>query len=591
MHRAKCDAHRPCSNCKSKGRHCSNSDATRVSTLSQAYEEIGHLRHKVQELEAKLEERRTTANFEQHLLTPQSSNSPQAFQSGAAGPEHRSRKFWEGILLRPSRSPHGAWFGPSSQYYFIKRLSVYLTSSLQQTHSTDRMLPDSVGSEKLLKAQDTSREDGQVRQVSSLGEDGEMAGTYLSPIQEEYFIDLFWQSYHTSLFAIIDEAEFKQHHQSLWTTPDNVRKPSALVDIVLAMCMQYAVSALPNSKQGNLAERNDATIAGRRHYRRCQKLLTYELESPSISTLQCQLLCAIYLCGGSFHNMVDSSCSLAVRTAYMLGLHLEPPPTMPQKEQEQRRRLWWAVYLLDSKNNMKLGRPFLLRDSNTMPHLPSDTREAAILAGSTFAPLGDNATWLSFNLYQTTLYMAVRAAHTTLYDTELDLRDGQTIWDEPQSLEACAQVLEPHTKHLEEWAREVPNALKTKRQNDGRSLSTDTSALEVEQIAPLWLQRQRLLLELTYHNLCLNLYRPFISLVSAPASGHHVEEMAITCAAHAIEYTNIAHQVLSSTSILDGWHEAFQWQWKYATFYISHSISSPARPGGTLFERLSWSVP
>ena len=566
IHRAKCDANRPCSNCKSKGRHCSNSDATRASTLSQAYDEIGHLRQKVQELEAKLEQERQTTNPEQHLLTPPSwsSISPQIFQSGNIEVEHGDlkNKSWEGIQLCPPRSPHVSWFGPSSQYYFIKRLSDYLTSSLQQIHLADRMFPNSASSEKLLDGPTALWSDSNDRQVLSSVEDSDMTGAYLNPTQEEYFIDLFWQSYHTSLFAILDEAEFKRHHQSLWMTPGNVRKPSALVDIVLAMCMQYSISALPDSEQGNLAEKTDATIAGRRYYRRCQKLLTYELDSPVISTLQCQLLCAIYLCAGSFHNMVDSSCGLAVRTAYILGLHLEPPKTMSRKEQEQRRRLWWAIYLLDSKNNMKLGRPFLLHGSHAMPHLPSDTREAAMLSGSTFAPLGDNTTWLSFNLHQTTLYMVVRAAHSALYGRNLDLHDGQTVWDDPQALEACAELLHPYTKRLEEWVRGVPDALKSNRQNDGRPLSTDSSALEIEQIAPLWLQRQRLLLELTYHNLCLNLYRPFISLTSAPASGPLVEETAVTCAAHAMAYTNIAHQVLSLTSILDGWHEVFQWQWK-----------------------------
>jgi hypothetical protein len=559
INRAKCDANRPCSNCKNKGTHCSNSDVSRASTVSRDYKEIETLRQKVKELEVKLEEARQRA-----------SHSPQVFKPGSIQPDYgNSKKKWlEGIQLRPARSPHITWFGPSSQYYFIKRLSIYLTSSLQQIHAADHMLLNSASSEKLLDKPTSNLKDELSRRVSSTTEDRDMTGPDLSPTEEEYFIGLFWQSYHVSLFAIIDEAEFRKHYQTLWVASSKVRKPSALVDIVLAMCMQYAISSLPASKQGNLAENNDATIAGRKHYRRCQRLVTYELESPTISTLQCHLLCAIYLCGGSFHNMVDSSCGLAVRTAYMLGLHLEPPKTMPQQEQEHRRRLWWAVYLLDSKSNMKLGRPFLVQDSHSMARLPSDSLENAMVSGSTFGPLGDNATWLSFNLHKTTLYMVTRAAHTAFYDKDIGLHDGQTIWDDSQALKAAAELLEPYTKHLDEWVRGVPNALKTKRQNDGRPLSTDSSALEIEQFAPLWLQRQRLLLELTYHNLCLNLYRPFIPLVSAPLPGPSAEKTGVLCAAHAIAYTNIAHQVLSSTSILDGWHEVFQWQWKYVNFQV-----------------------
>ncbi|KAF7859685.1 hypothetical protein EAF04_008764 [Stromatinia cepivora] len=168
-------------------------------------------------------------------------------------------------------------------------------------------------------------------------------------------------------------------------------------------------------------------------------------------------------------------------------------------------------------------------------------------------------------------------AHVAFYDKDLDLRDGQTIWDDSQALEAAAELLRLHTKHLDEWVKGVPNALKTKRQNGGSPYSIDGSSLEIEQFAPLWLQRQRLLIELTYHNLCLNLYRPLISLVSAPSPSLSVEEIAVLCVSHAIAYTKITHQVLSSTSILDGWHEVFQWQWKYANFQI-HSILYYPRP-------------
>jgi Fungal specific transcription factor domain len=502
---------------------------------------------------------------------------PKSPNSGSIDPDHgdSKKKFWEGIQLHPSRSPHENWFWPSSLYYFIKRLSTYLSSSFQEAHLADNMLLKSASSGKLLDGPTAASEEDLNHRVTPSTQDANLTGAYLSPTQEEYFISLFWQSYHTSLFAIIDEAEFKEHYQSLWLGSGNVRKSSALVDIVLAMCTQYGISMLPTDKQGSIGETNDATSAGRWHYRRCQTLLTYELESPTISTLPCHLLCAIYLCGGSFHNMVDSSCSLAVRTAYMLGLHLEPPQTLSKREQEKRRRLWWAVYVLDSKTSMKLGRPFLLHDSHAMPRLPSDNLEAAMLSGSTFAPLGDNVTWLSFNLRNCKLYTAVRAAHTAFYDKELDLRDGQTIWNDSPALEDCAELLVSHTKHLEEWVNSVPNALKTKRQYEGRPLSTDGSALEIEQFAPLWLQRQRLLLELTYHHLCINLYRPFISLVSAPAPGALAEESAMICTAHAIAFTKIAYQVLSSTSILDGWHEAFQWQWKYAILIVTSFLSWP----------------
>ncbi|KAF9769788.1 hypothetical protein IL306_012750 [Fusarium sp. DS 682] len=402
-------------------------------------------------------------------------------------------------------------------------------------------------------------------------------GFYLTPVQEGYFINLYWETYHTCIYAIVDEAAFKTHYQSLYVDvpAGSPRKPSALVDIIVAMCMQYHASALPSSQHGNILEDNDPTMAGRWYYRRAQTLLACEVESPSISTLQCYLLCAMYVCGGSFHNMADSTITLAVRTAYMLGLHLDPPSTMPRPEREHRRRLWWSVFEADSKVNIKLGRPFLIRDSHAMPNLPSDTLEAAIESGSTFPPIGDNVTWLSLNLQRMKLYQTVRALNLAFYSHELNTIDGNSVYDESSTMEDLAKTWGLRTAALTEWTKQIPQTLKTSRK-DGSAFSFDGSTLEIEQFAPQWLQRQRLHLELEYHHLCIGLYRPFISF--AIQQGSLATEMAVKCALHAIELTNINHQALTTSSILNGWHEAFQWQWSAAMALVGFAVAYPNHP-------------
>lgn len=240
--------------------------------------------------------------------------------------------------------------------------------------------------------------------------------------------------------------------------------------------------------------------------------------------------------------------------------------TLPLHEQEERRRLWWAVYVLDSKVSMKLGRPFLTHASYAMPALPSDTFEASVLSGSTFVSLGDNSTWLSFNLQNTKLYMIVRTGYSAFYEKELGNVSGQIIWGNPQALKSLAEVMETHMKILDNWVVNVPDGLKTKRLEIGQPFSTDGSALDIENFAPLWVQRQRLLLELTYHHLCINLYRPFITLTSM--SCPKVEHTAKLCISHAITFTKLSQQVLSSTSILAGWNEVFQWQFRYGSLNL-----------------------
>jgi hypothetical protein len=577
LHRTKCDNNPICQSCRSRGTPCSSSDASKLGTLSHAQKEIDRLKMQIQKLQQELQlaQNKTAPSHERQLLTP--TNSP--FDPRQVGSNDQSvtrgtqKGSWEGIHVVTARSQYETWYGPSSLFYFIKRVTTVLSDSLQQNLSVATVLP--IGASKLLHGPTSLAEDIPESRVTQSTDDASKTAVYLSATQEEYFISLFWQAYNTSLFPILDEAEFTEHYRSLWTTSATTRKQSALVDIVIAMCMQYGISMLPAAKQGVFVDNNDATIAGRWHYRRCQMLLAYEVESPKITTLQCHLLCCVYLCCGTFQNMADSACGLAVRTAYMLGLHLEPPQTMPMREREMRKRLWWILYTLDSKIGMKLGRPFILHDSLATPSLPSDAVEVAAVSGSNFALLGENVTWLSFNLQQVKLFQIAKAAYMAFFEQDLHLDHGQTAWDNPETMDTMAELMSPYTQRFNEWVIDVPAVLKTKRQDGGSTFSTDTTALDIEQFAPVWIQRQRLILELVYHNLSLNCYRPFIAFSTSSPSTNVAKEGAIRCSAHAVALTHIIHQVLSSSSILDGWHEAFQWQWNAAMTLVGFRLAYP----------------
>ncbi|KAI9687171.1 MAG: hypothetical protein M1822_002582 [Bathelium mastoideum] len=541
----------------------------RSTTLPHAYREIERLKQKVQDLEAELDKERRADKPIHQLHTPPSlpPSTPEEQDPGSGdldlgdGP---SKNSWDGIHISTSHSAQKTWYGSASLFYFIGRINTFLTSALQQSHSADRLLPTSARG--LFDGPIGSSGEEQGGRLIAPTDDPVNAGDYLSPTQEEYFLNLFWQSYYTSC-PILDELEFKEHYQSLWANSDKERRPSALVDIVIAVCMQYGMARLPGAGRGLAVasgapvNSNDATVAGRWHYQRCQTLLSRESESPTISTLQCHILCSIYLSAGSLQNMADNAIGLAVRTAFMLGLHLEPPATMPRREKEMRKRLWWTLYTLESKMSMKLGRPFRLNSSSTTCSLPADDREIALLSGSSFVPLGRNVTWLTWNLHNTKLLLAARAAYTAFYDKShnvINVGNGQPITD-----------------RLEDWLKGVPEALKTRRQNNGVPFSTDLSTLEIEQFAPLWVQRQRLLLELMYHNLCTNLYRPAISFTSPTTQDPTAINTAMKCAAHAMALTHMMHQVLSSTPILKGWHEAFSWQWNAAMTLVGFVLAYP----------------
>ena len=460
-------------------------------------------------------------------------------------------------------------------------MSSYLGMVLQQPHLDHHMQPNSASK---AFASPTSPGRGNNEEAGVPSNEPTIV-EYLTGTQEDYFLGLFWQSYHCTL-QIVDEVEFKEHYRSLWATPGTPRKPSALVDIILAICMQYGVAFIPRSgakKELQVdVDGNDATIAGRWLYRRSQTLLSTELESPSIMTLQCHIFSVYYLCNASFQNMAHSTLALAIRTAQILGLHLEPPEDMPRKERELRKRLWWTVYTVESKTCMKLGRPWSAQISQATCSLPTDDYELALLSGSNFASSGGNVTWLTYNLQNTKLVLAARAIYVAFYDkcTEvLCASDGTTFYNDSQAMESCAKFLLSSMQCLQTWLRELPEGLKTKRKGTGEPFSTDRSPLEVELFVPMWLQRQRLLLELLYHNLTMNLYRPFISFSAASSSNtSFAEGHATSCVNHAIAITHIMHQILTETDMLSGWHEAFQWQWNATLSMIGFIMACPLSP-------------
>ena len=489
-----------------------------------------------------------------------------------------NRKHWEGIHTSTAQSHQTQCYGPSSSFYFIGRMSSYLGLALHQPHSDHHMQLNSA-SRSFASPTSLGRSNPEEKLIPT---DIPIIGDYLTGTQEDYFLGLFWQSFHCTL-PILDEVEFREHYKSLWGTPRIPRKQSALVDIVLAICMQYGIAFIPrsdaNAEPKADVDSNDATIAGRWFYRRCQMLLTSELESPSIITLQCHIFSVIYLCIASFQNMAHSTLALAVRTAYILGLHLEPPKDMPRTQRELRKRLWWTLYAVESKTCMKLGRPWSAQISQATCKLPAEDHDLVLLSGSNLASFGGSVTWLTYNLQDIKLVLAARAIYVAFYDKcadVLSVNDGKGLYNDPKSLESCADFLLSSMKCLQTWLDDVPDALKTKRKGAGEPFSTDRSALEIELFAPLWLQRQRLLLELLYHNLAMNLYRPFISFSPESSSCTPLaEKNAISCVNHAIALTHIMHQMLTETDIMSGWHEAFQWQWNATLSLIGFILAYP----------------
>ncbi|KAF7158166.1 hypothetical protein CNMCM5623_002832 [Aspergillus felis] len=522
VHRIKCDSSLPCQNCRNRGGNCTKKRAPEIRTLPQAVREIERLRQRVQELEEQLENAtntNTASNGDDRTIRKE--NRP----SG-------TRKGWDGIHTRTAHS---------------SQTQCRTFTSPTSTRPTPEELPT----------------------PSAIADGPISSETFLNSIEEDFFLNLFWHSYHPT-YQILDEAEFREHYKSLWVDSATTRKPSALVDIVLALCMQYGVALTPDSsvhptvtgRHDGHVDINDASIAGRWYYRPSQSLLVSELEKHG----------AHYPGARGAHRAYSRTTSRAARE----------PGTSPAK---LRKRIWWTLYTIESKTCMKLGRPCSMPDMTATCQLPADDHELARLSVSNIAAYGNEVTWLTYSRLLTTLVLAAQTVYLGFYDRRAEIlaaNEAKSLYTDASSLEALAEVLTSQMDNIREWLRSVPDAMKTKRKDGGEPFSTDRSELDLERYAPSWLQRQRLLLELLYHNLSMNVYRPFICFPSASPPSFNstplAEGHADSCVNHAIAITHILRQILTATDFLKGWYEAFQWQWNSTLSMVGFILAYPSHP-------------
>ncbi|KAM0253665.1 hypothetical protein ACHAQJ_007177 [Trichoderma viride] len=574
--------------------------------------EIEKLKLRIQDLEAELKRCKshgTTASASTLLL------STKAFEAtGAAAcstqlpsrlpPRARNSKGgWTGVFIPSPRSEQTSYYGACSTFYFLSRIGTYLGTAVEQSITDHSLYPKGV-SATLANLASLSENEGPRSHASIVP----VPRLYLTRAQEEHFLQLFWES-HYCMLPIIDDVAFMAHYSSLWVTGQSYRTPSALVDIVLALCMQYgwAFFAGNNPSIATSDASNNATIAGQWYFRRCQSLLAINLESPSITTVQCKIYSIIYLCCASFWNTAHTTLAETSRIAQLLGLHLEPPDDMLFRDRELRKLIWSVLYTLETRMSLKLGRPSAIDSSQTTVTRPSEDIAPGLL--DSWDAYAQNVTWITFTNESENLINTAKQIYDRLKesgDTIFEQRQLQgSPYQDPQTLEVYAKAVVEQVPALQAWLDSLPAGIKTQRKGNGKPFSVDRSAVDIDVLAPLWLQRQRLYLELMYHGQMMNFYRPFITFNSTdiPLTYSPItKQLALASVSHAIAHTGIVHQVITGTDIMNGWQEFFQWQWSATLVIIGFILANPIHAstpvarrvldkGITVFEILGRSYP
>ncbi|KAJ5215364.1 uncharacterized protein N7498_001771 [Penicillium cinerascens] len=592
LNRIKCDDKQPCQNCRNHGGYCSNTKQFEAPSLPAANREIHRLRNRLKDYQEQLD--KVTEESKRHATDAESPSRQSSNASNSTSPgiaffmelPHSHRKTWDGLQKPESRTGRLIHYGPLSSSYMVMRLNRYMSESFNQLHLKS-LLPvrlsqlhrhsPTVSQEQL----SDEMEPPSLRLGLAEVED-------LSREQEEHFLVLLWQAYHC-MYPIVAEEEFREYYGSLWagTNGQAPRQPSALVDSLLAVCMQYGSTFLVDDEDVTNGETETqaakCTTAAHTFYRRSQRALMESLEHPSIPSLQSHIYCIIYLYNTANLDTGHALLGLAIRVAQMLRLHIRPLGPLPKTTQELYSRIWWTLYQLDSQISMTLGRPPLINPNEVGCAIPTDMGDAVQLSPTVLiSPPEEEIGWLSFHVQYIRLMAAARgvnAAFGARCAEVLQTKNIQDIHEDPPTLELLGSFLGSGVRAMYDWVQTVPRSLKNQRKGSGEAFSTDRTSLNLNPASPLWLQRQRLLLEIIYHHLQIATFRPFIRFPPRGASLTPLSDShSISALNHAVVVTNILNQVLSETDLLCGWTPAFQYQWDATICILSFVVANPVCP-------------
>ncbi|KAK7973739.1 hypothetical protein PG989_015587 [Apiospora arundinis] len=400
-----------------------------------------------------------------------------------------------------------------------------------------------------------------------------LSANFLPIHQERHFLSLFWQTHYFS-YPFVSEAQFRREYHELTadTAPSATRKPSPLVDIVLALCIQ--LGSLRLNRAGD-ARIKCPSLAGFQYYRRGQQAIDETIEMPNLRTVQCYVYSIVYLLEAGFLNRAQVVVGKAITIALLLGLSHEPPLDIPEPEREVARRTWWSLYSLDALLSMEVGRPPMISASHSTCQLPTDSLEVAQWLAPHYRHDDSCPPWVGFQTQTLHLFRAVRtvrAAFNAAYDAVIGQNNYEVFVKNGEAREECAQALTEPIKDLEKWTQAVPCGYVVPRK-EGRAFSRgerSTLDLDLKPNVLIHCQRQRLLLELQYYNQCIALYQPFICVGAAAESSSPTpmsDGMAATGLGYAVALTSMIYQALTSSEALSGAYSVFRLQ-KNALFAI-----------------------
>lgn len=166
------------------------------------------------------------------------------------------------------------------------------------------------------------------------------------------------------------------------------------------------------------------TGRARRHYDIAMALLQPSLlRDCRLDHVQALLLGARYLQTSNSGEECWNVLGLAIRVAYGLRLHQDPPSSDPPPLRETKRRVWYAAYILDMHWSMIYQRPPATRSSDHSVSLPEDLDDECIREDGILRPMPSRPSIMSFSIEMIKLYKVVEIALSRISEKTGSIRE------------------------------------------------------------------------------------------------------------------------------------------------------------------------
>lgn len=394
--------------------------------------------------------------------------------------------------------------------------------------------------------------------------------TELSKPEVDRLLRIYWARYHP-LAPVFRKYDFGHHYDLLWSNTAEGQQHPPLVDAVIALCIQNVFySGLDNHLFGfqgdRVSDQGIQTPLGQYYFRKCLAGINYSetFAKPTLLVIQCYIIMILYLTGAGQLQAAYNMTGFAVRLAHTLNLDRDPRAA-PNAEAELRARIWWTLVHLDFRCSRQLGSPIGVQLVDTTCPLPEEHMRS---------PLGIEC-WPYHE-------QSVRLTSAALRVTEAASRRPDTPSDHSLAeVEARAQILSEGLHPLRQWRDKILRIWTLGRLylDSDAVLSLDVDDFDNDAIERTPSQvLETTLLELQYHDAVIGLHRPFIRFprhFSYSERSPWADAHATTSLKHAMAAIKIVRYRMTSSEVLYGCFELYQWQWNAVLTLIGFMLAHP----------------